>query len=85
MLQQQQQQTVQLVSGSALSPQPQSGTTQQVITLTPEQYAQLAQQQQQPAQLAQGQQQTNVKYVLANQSGAGQSANVVNVVTSRYE
>ena len=43
--QQQQQQTVQLVSGSAVSPQPQSGT--QVITLTPEQYAQLAQQQQQ--------------------------------------
>ena len=51
MLQQQQQQTVQLVSGSALSPQPQSGTTQQVITLTPEQYAQLAQQQQQPGVL----------------------------------
>ena len=47
-MQQQQQQTVQLVSGSALSPQPQSGSTQQVITLTPEQYAQLAQQQQQP-------------------------------------
>ena len=50
-MQQQQQQTVQLVSGSALSPQPQSGTTQQVITLTPEQYAQLAQQQQQPGVL----------------------------------
>ena len=36
------------------------------------------------AQVAQGQQQTNVKYVLANQSGAGQTANVVNVVTPRY-
>ena len=44
--QQQQQQTIQLVSGNAISQQPQSGT-QQVITLTPEQYAQLAQQQQQ--------------------------------------
>merc|ERR1719384_1036320 len=56
---QQQQQTVQLVSGNAVSPQPQSasaGQTQQVITLTPEQYAQLAQQQQAGA---------NVKYVLA--------------------
>ena len=36
------------------------------------------------AQVPQGQQQQNVKYVLANQSGAGQAANVVNVVTSRY-
>ena len=43
--QQQQQQTVQLVSGNAVSAQQQSGS-QQVITLTPEQYAQLAQQQQ---------------------------------------
>lgn len=42
---QQQQQTVQLVSGNAVSAQQQSGS-QQVITLTPEQYAQLAQQQQ---------------------------------------
>ena len=36
------------------------------------------------AQVAQGQQQANVKYVLANQAGAGQTANVVNVVTTRY-
>lgn len=88
---QQQQQTVQLVSGNAISPQ-QQPSTQQVITLTPEQYAQLAQQQQQgganvkyelaTAQVAQNQQPTNVKYVLANQSGAGQTANVVNVVHS---
>jgi hypothetical protein len=70
----------------------QSAGQQQVITLTPEQYAQLAQQQQQAgtnvkyelatAQVPQGQQQQNVKYVLANQSGAGQAGNVVNVVTS---
>ena len=45
LFQQQQQQTVQLVSGNAVSAQQQSGS-QQVITLTPEQYAQLAQQQQ---------------------------------------
>ena len=36
------------------------------------------------AQVPQGQQQQNVKYVLANQSGASPSPNVVNVVTSRY-
>lgn len=87
---QQQQQTVQLVSGNAVSAQQQSGS-QQVITLTPEQYAQLAQQQQAganvkyelaTAQVAQGQQPSNVKYVLANQSGTGQATNVVNVVTS---
>jgi len=85
---QQQQQTIQLVSGNAISPQPQpQPATQQVITLTPEQYAQIAQQQQQTganvkyelatSQVGQGQQQQNVKYVLANQSGAGQTVNVV--------